>query len=140
MEGAAILGIAIDAVPLHIIELINAYVATPPRDESQKVDNWTDRAVPLGALWGQQMVRAFDWEWAEVVHHDHNDVHLAGVFNRERSLAVYPLHYVFGCLKNEVYPTILLAFNMLTAGKIPELEAGGYVNLMDGVQHVVPPR
>ena len=51
---------------------------------------------------------------------------------------VYPFHYVFGCFENNVYPTILLAFNMLTAGSIPPLEAGGYVNLMDGCPAYCP--
>ena len=137
-EGAELLGISADEAPLKIVESLNAYIAKPPR-KRKKVDNWTDRALPLGALWGQQMVREFGWEWAYAIHHDHDGAKFAGVFNKNRSLAIYPFEFVYGCLENQVYPTILLAFNMLVAGKIPECEAGSYTNQMDGVHHIVPP-
>ncbi len=139
-EGAELLSVPIDTEPLKIIESLNEFVANPPKRRSKKVDNWGDRALPLGALWGAQMQRQFGWEWASVIHHDHNDAKFISVFDQTRSLGIYPFHYIFGCLENNVYPTILLAFNMLVAGKIPDQPAQGFMNLMDGVQHIVPPR
>lgn len=38
-----------------------------------------------------------------------------------------------------VYPTIELAFNMLSAGTIPTFDDRAYENMMDGVHHVIPP-
>ena len=133
------LGVSLEDPPLKIVEAINAYVAKPPKSWFRKADNWTDRALPLGTLWGMQQVRAFGWEWVSVINHEEGDAKAIGVFDARRSLGIYPFEFVFGCLEAKAYPTILLAFNMLAAGKIPELEAGGYMNLMDGVRHVVPP-
>ncbi|MFT3869681.1 MAG: hypothetical protein QM715_14600 [Nibricoccus sp.] len=139
-EGAAMIGVAIDAPPLKIVEAINAFVANPPAKGSDPVDNWTDRAMPLGSLWGTQMVRQFGWEWTTITENEEGGTKGIGVFDKKRSIGLYPFHFVFGCLETNSYPTILLAFNMLLAGKIPEMQAGEYINLMDGVRHVVPPR
>jgi hypothetical protein len=139
-EGAALVGVKPDAEPLKIVEAINAFVAKPPKSWFKKVDNWTDRALPLGSLWGAQMVRQFGWEWASITQHDQGDAKAMCVFDQRRSLAIYPFEFIFGCLESKSYPTILLAFNMLVAGKVPELDAAGYMNLMDGVRHVVPPK
>ena len=140
IEGAALAGVRPDAEPLKMVAAINTFVAKPPKSWFRKVDNWTERALPLGSLWGAQMVRQFGWEWAGITRHDQGDAQAVGVFDGRRTLAIFPFEFVFGCLESGSYPTILLAFNMLLAGKIPELEAGGYMNLMDGVRHVVPPR
>ena len=137
-EMASAVGVAIDDEPLKIVTAVNAYVSKPP-ETTGKVDNWTDRALPLGSLWGEQLVRQFGWEWASVTFHDKGDVKANGVFNKNRSLAIYPWHFVFGCLENKAPVTILLAFNMLAAGKIPDMEPGEYVNVMEGVHHIVPP-
>ena len=49
------LKIEIDASPLKIIEAINASIVKPPEDSLQKIDNWTDRALPLGTLSGREI-------------------------------------------------------------------------------------
>ncbi len=138
-EGAELVRVAVDAPPLEIVTAVNAYVAHPPRRLFQRVDNWTDRALPLGSLWGGQLVRQFGWEWAAGTLHDYDDQKCPGVFDKPRSLAIYPFHYVLLCLENRVTPTILLAFNMLLAGDIPAQEPGGYANVMQHVLHIVPP-
>lgn len=140
-EGAELVGVSVDEEPHRIVEAINSFVAEPPKKRwLQRIDNWNDRALPVGSLWATQMQRQFGWEWVNMIQHDHDDFKALAMFAPERTGGIYPFHYVFGCLENEVYPTILLAFNMLVAGKIPEFERRAYVNLMDGVQHIVPPR
>jgi hypothetical protein len=136
-EGAEMVGVAIDATPLEIITAVNQYVSKPPR--KRRVDNWEERALPLGSLWGCQLVRQFGWEWSSVIFHDQGDSKAIGVFAKDRSLAVYPWPFVFGCLENKAPVTILLSFYMLAAGQVPAQEARAYVNLMEGVQHIVPP-
>ncbi len=139
-EGADLVGVSVDDQPAEIIQAINDFLAKPPKKRwFRKVDNWNDRAMPLGALWGMQMVRHFDWEWVGVIQHDFDDLKAIGVFDKKRSLGVYPFHFVYGCVQNGAYPTILLAFNMLSAGEIPAFDERAYQNLMDGVQHIVPP-
>ncbi len=140
-EGAQLVGVSIDEPPIRIVEAINAFIAAPPKKSwFKRIDNWNDRAMPLGSLWAAQMQRQFGWQWVSVIQHDHDDFHALAMFDEQRSIGIYPFHYVFGCLENQIYPTILLAFNMLLAGEIPRFERGAYVNLMDGVQHIVPPR
>ncbi len=138
-EGAELIGVTVDDPPLAIVTAINTFVSRPRKKPSRRVDNWIDRAIPLGSLWGQQMVRQFGWEWSGVVFHDHGDTRTIGVFAKDRSLAIYPWHFVFGCLENDATVTILLSFNMLAAGKVPARKRGEYVNIMDHVHHIVPP-
>ena len=140
-EGAELAGVSSDDDPLKIVEAIQTFVADPPKRRwFKRVDNWTDRALPLGCLWGTQLERQFGWEWLQMIQHDHDDLKVMAVFDPRRTMGGYPFHYLFGCLENGVYPTVLLAFNLLIASEIPDFEPGEYVNVMDGVQHIVPPR
>lgn len=145
-EGADLLGISADDEPSKVIEAVNRFLE-PPKKKSwfskakvnPETDNWTDRALPIGSLWGQMMVRYLGWHWASLIQHDRDDFKAIAVVNEDRSLVIFPFHYCFGCLENSVHPTILLAFNMLEAGKIPAQPEGAFVNLMDGVHHIMPP-
>lgn len=140
MEGAELIDIPFESSPEVILEKITQFVADCHDSSDPDVDLWTDRALPIGCLWAVQMIRVFGWHWARVIQHDHDDLNVIGIFSPDRSLAIYPFHYVFGCLQNGVYPTIKLAFSMLTAGQIPTQPKDSYTNLMDGVQHIIPPR
>jgi hypothetical protein len=139
-EGAALAGVSADAEPPVIVAALNKYVFENFKKRKPRgVDFWDDRALPLGACWGTQLVRQFGWQWAFIVHHDFGDTKAIGVVDKKRSMAIYPFHYVFGCFENKVTPTILLAFNMLLARKLPRFKAKSYTNVMDGVRHIVPP-
>jgi len=72
-EGATLVGVSVDDPPLKIVTAINAFVSNPSKPFFGRVDNWTDRALPIGSLWGAQLVREFGWEWSAVTFHDHND-------------------------------------------------------------------
>jgi hypothetical protein len=139
-EGAELAGIRLDAPPLEIVAAINAFVRREQEQPTEGVDYWEDRALPLGCLWGLQLVSHFGWEWANVTLHDHGDAQAMGVFSQDRSLAIYPFYFLFGCLENGAPVTVLLTFNMLESGKIPPQAAKSYVNVMDGARHIVPPR
>jgi hypothetical protein len=143
VEGADLVGVAVDDPPAEIVAAINAYLSRPREGReksSDPPDNWTDVALPVGSLWGQQMVRKFGWEWAGAVFPDREDFRAIGVFNGDRSLAIYPWHFVLGCVENDATVTILLAFNMLLAGTIPPQGQGERWNVMEHVHHIVPPR
>jgi hypothetical protein len=139
IEGAKIVGVSWDAEPLRIVEAINEFIVASRKRDDSTVDNWGNRALPLGCLWGMQLVRQFGWEWASVTRHDRQKTKAIGVFDKRRSLAVYPFEFIFRTLETRSYPTVLLAFNMLMEGGVPELPEGGYESLMDGVHHIVPP-
>lgn len=143
-EDAELVGVSVDDRSSTIINAINRFLEPSSGGARRQsgvecnVDNWTDRALPVGSLWGQTMVRCFGWHWASLIQHDHDDFRAVAIVNEDRSLAVFPFYYCFGCLENDVYPKILLAFNMLEAGKIPQQPKYGFMNLMDGVQHIMP--
>ena len=91
--------------------------------------------VGFGVVFGDQLVRRFGWEWVGLSAEGRNRY---AVVNPDRSLAVYPMDFIKACLENpEMDCTVMLAFNMLAAGKLPSLPAGGYHNLMDGVRIIV---
>jgi len=130
VEGAEIVGVDPSEGAKTKIEAINSFL-TPKksgwfgRNTDTIIDNWTERSLPIGCLWGEIMVQHFGWSWANLIQHDHDDFKAISVVNDDRSLAIFPWHYCFGCLENDVHPTVLLAFNMLEAGKIPQQEPRG---------------
>jgi hypothetical protein len=97
-----------------------------------------DVALALGAVWGDQLVRQFGWEWT-CLQADGQDLY--AVVSPDRSLAVYPTYFIKACLDEpNADCTAMLAFNMLEAGNVGGLPAGGYENLMAGVRRIIPKR
>lgn len=138
-EGAELLGIRVDDEPPNIVKAINDFLMKERRTPTAGVDKWEGLALPLGSLWGEQLRRQFGWEWSGVIFHEHGNSEAVGIFAPDRSLVVYPFHFILGCLEHDAMPTVLLAFNMMKAGSVPRLPARGFENLMDGVHHIVPP-
>jgi len=125
--------------PSEIVSKIDQHVFVLQKGNGPIVSEDDDPALLLGSLWAQQMVRQFGWQWAGVTFHDHEDSKAVGVFSPDRSLAIYPFHFIWGCLENEAPVTIELSFNILKdASRVPSLPAKGYENVMDNVHHIVP--
>lgn len=100
-----------------------------------------DAPLIIGSLWGEAIVSRFKWQWAMVNFHDHNNAVAPAVLSPDRSLAIYPLHFLLGCFNDpHVDVTILLSYNMLKAGSLDgmKLKPGSYYNLMDSVHRIVP--
>ncbi len=138
-EGAALIHVDLENMSTdEIVARIDAYVFERQHDKQTSIED--DSAdIALGSLWGEQLVREFSWQWSSIIFQDHGDANAIGVFSPDRSLAIYPFHFVYGCIENNAPVTILLAFNMLKDGnRIPQLPAGGFENVMDNVRHVVP--
>ena len=140
-QGTKLLGLSLDDEPLTIVAAVDEFVyAWQCGDKPPKRTLDPENApFTLGAVWGEQLVRAFGWEWRMVTFHEHGDTTAPGVLSPDRSLAVYPIHFVMGCLQDStVDTTILLAFNMLAAKTISDTTPGSYFNLMDGVHRIIP--
>ena len=74
-----------------------------------------------------------------VTFHEYGNTSAPGVLSQNRAMAVYPIHFLLGCLKDpNVDATIMLSYNMLKEGKVADQPAGGYMNLMDGVHRIIP--
>lgn len=126
--------------PVEIVHAVDDYVFQwqQGRLAKGKQMDLEDAPFGLGTLWGQQLVRAFEWHWGTITFHAHQDSHALCVISKDASLIVAPIHYVMGCLKNRgVDVCIELAFNMLKAGKVRGPKPGDYMNLMEGVRHIV---
>ena len=103
--------------------------------------SWEVDDIPyyLGSLWGEQLVRQFGWEWKLITSHEHGDSKAPGVVSPDRSLAIYPIHFIIGCLNDpSVDATILLSFNMLQESQTNDSKQGAYDNLMAQVFRIVP--
>ena len=122
-----------------VVQHVDEFVHQWQQGNRPEVDLDDDLSLVFGSLWGEQLVREFGWQWAGVTFHDYDDSKAVGVFSPDRSLAIYPFHFVYGCMENDAPVTIMLAFNMLKDGSwIPEPPANGYENVMDHFQHIVP--
>lgn len=140
-DGAALVGVSTSDDPDSIVAAVDEFVFAwqggkrPPK----KVIDPEDAPYALGPLWGQQLVRKFGWDWKFVTFHEHGDSSAPGVLSPDRSLAIYPIHFVLGCLQDStVDAAIELSYNMLKAGETCEAEPGEYFNYMDGVHRIVP--
>lgn len=140
-QALKILGLKANAPAKKIIEAIDEFVyrwQKGKRPSKAKLDP-EDAPYAMGSLWGQQIVRRFGWEWAMVTFHQHGDSVAPGVLTPDRSLAIYPIHFLFGAMEDsEVDATIALAFNLLEAGEVGTVNPGEYANLMEGVHRIVP--
>ncbi len=141
-EGRELLGLAGKAAePKTVVEAIDAFVYAwqkGKRPPKKKLDP-EDAPFVFGSLWGEQLAKRFGWQWAMVTFHDHGDSVAPAVLTPDRSLAVYPIHFLMGCFQDAgVDATVALSYNMLEAGSIGKLKPKGYVNLMEGVHRVVP--
>lgn len=98
-----------------------------------------DLPYTLGSLWGEQMVRQFGWEWKKITFHEHGDTWAPGVVSPDRSMAIYPIHFIIGCMNDSsVDATILLSFNMLKEHEPGNSKRGAYDNVMEQVFRIVP--
>lgn len=138
-DAAGLLGLSTTTAAEEIVRSIDEFIFAWQKGERPPVDPHQELSFTLGSLWGSQLVRELGWQWGAVTFNDTADANAVGVFSPDRSLAIYPFHFVFGCMEDECPVTILLAFNLLVDGsKIPALPKNGYENVMDNVHHVVP--
>ena len=126
------LGLADDAGPAEVVTAVDAAVWAWQRG-SDRIDR---RDVPylLGSLWGEAVVAAFGWAWAEVVFRRHEDTPAIAVVSPDRSLALFPIHHLLGLAGGPAADcAVRAAFEALAAGRVDGFPPGGYVDVMDHV-------
>ena len=128
-----------DLTPEALVAGVDELVYRAQKNKCKDIDDTWDFSVALGSLWGECLVKQLGWAWAEVTFHGEDDQTAIGVVSPDRSLAIYPFYFVYGCLENNAPVTILLSFNLLVDGsRVPNLPANGYENVMENVHHIVP--
>jgi hypothetical protein len=143
-KGLDLLGASRGAAPRQLVEAIDSYV-----DEWQnkrrglltmlraRVDA-VEPARALGVVWGDQIVRHFEWNWICEIRDSEERFAVA---SPNRSLVIHAPQFIHECLHNpQVDCTVMLAFNMQEAGNFTGCERGAYVDVMSGVHRIVPKR
>ena len=93
----------------------------------------------IGAAWGEQLVRAFGWQWQYVIRESEFE---RAVVSPDKAFVVFPGNYL-GRMLEPPYEdvTLMLMFNMIQAKKLPEVSAGALEDISDGrLRHIVPKR
>jgi hypothetical protein len=139
-EAAKMLGLdRSKATPAELVKAVDEFVYNWQKGARPAVDPEDDLSLTLGSLWGEQLVKSLRWEWTGVTFHEHGGTYAVGVVSPDRSLAIYPFHFIYGCMENNATITIMLSYKMLVdATRVPKLPAGGFENVMDNVHHIIP--
>jgi hypothetical protein len=143
--GLESLGVSSRSDPSDVVAAIDRFVeAWPIRDRTQVEADLSDQgamielSLKLGVLWGDQLVRAFSWQWTVVVDGDQERY---GVVSPDRAMALYPGYFVQACLYDATRDfTAMLMFNMLDAGRIDRYQPGDYADLSKTIIRIVPRR
>ncbi len=137
-EARRVLGLGGAATPAEAVAAVDGFVHRWQRGDRPRADGVDPRDVPylLGSLWGEAVVAAFGWAWAEVVFRRHDDTPATAVVSPDRSLAIFPIHHLLGLADDPTADcTVAAAFAEVAAGRPDGLTPGGFANLMD---HVYP--
>ena len=126
--------------PATVVEAVDNFAyrwQKGKRPSTDVVEDTEQARLIFGSLWGEQLVKQFGWEWAQVNFSDESVAF--GVVSPDRSLVIYPLDFMLGCMQDPgVDVTVALSFNMLLAGSVPKMKQWSYANVMDGVHRLVP--
>lgn len=139
-KALAVLGLNAALPAAMLVEAVDDFAHRWQKSDrlpAEVIEDTEHARLYFGSLWGEQLCRQFGWEWRKVVFGDGSEAF--GVVSPDRSLAVYPFHFMLGCMQDAgVDVTVLLSFNMLLAGSIPRMRRRSYTNVMDGVHRIVP--
>ena len=129
------------ASPNALVEAVDTFVYEWQKGNRPPVDPQIDLPLMLGSLWGQQLVRAFGWEWTGVTFPDETKkmAQGIGVVPPDRSMLILPFNFIYQCMDHGMPVTILLSFNMLADGsRIPAFPEGAFYNIMQDIQYIIP--
>ena len=131
------------AMPAERVAAADGFVDRWQHGDPPSADVIDPKDVPflMGSLWGEAVVAALGWSWVQVVFNQHRDTVATAVVSPDRSMAIFPIHFVLACVEDPAVDcTMALVFDLLAAGQVGDLTPGGYANLMDFVHRVVPRR
>ena len=112
--------------PKEVVVRISAAVEALRVDPLEH-DEETRHATMLGAFFGEQVVRAYGWSWAEIGTLEGMNM---AVVSPDRSLYLEPLQFVWSYLADKDRDmTLLLTFNMLSRAH-PSAAQGSYTPIM----------
>ena len=140
-EARRALGLAEGATPGEQLAAADGFVDRWQHGHRPAADVIAAADVPflLGSLWGEAVVAGLGWAWVQVVFNRHVDAVATAVVSPDRSLAIFPIHFLLGCLDDPAVDcTIALSYEVLAAGGLDGFTPGGYANVTDCVHRAVP--
>lgn len=139
-DALAVVGLEATLPPVKLVEAADKFAyrwQKGKRPSADLVEDTEQARLFFGSLWGEQLCRQFGWEWRKIVFGDGSVAF--GVVSPDRSLAIYPLDFMLGCMQHAgVDVTVALSFDMLLAGRVPKMKRRSYTNVMEGVHRIVP--
>ena len=142
--GLELLDASASAVPKLLVQAVDEFVdqwQNKRRGLSGMFRSRTDAVEParaLGVVWGDQIVRQFEWNWICEIREGEERFAVAAP---NRSLVIYAPQFIHDCLHDpRIDCTVMLAFNMQEAGNFTGCQAREYADVMSGVHRIVPKR
>ena len=124
--------------PKDIMAKVNEAIVALVLGNETPVSEDENPDLLLGCLWGVQMIRQFNWYWADVKIDDKYDE--VAIISPNKEMIIFPLAFASACINKQCICTVLLSFNMLLEGnQFNSLKPGSYENIMLGIHHIVPP-
>ncbi len=138
-DAAALLNVDLQSdSPQAIVQKVYEAVVDLVFERTTPVAEDENPHLVLGALWGSQMARQFQWYWADVVIDDEFDE--VAMISPNQEMIIFPFSFTAACIEKQCICTILLAFNMLLENdRIGEIAPGTYENIMLMIHHIIPP-
>lgn len=136
------------STPEEIVRSVDSFVDNWQDEKRQQRKKWFGRkpalpdtidvALGLGAVWGNQIVRKFGWNWT-CLQADGKDLYC--IVSPDGAWVIYPTYFIKACLDNpNVDCTAMLSFNMMAANTLPEMPAKSLENFMAGIHRIIPKR
>ena len=142
-SGLKLLGKIESADPGELVAAVDTYIAKHQKASTgfvkklfSKAPDNIETSLALGIVWGNQLVRAFRWEWVCVLVEGEERY---AVVAPDRSLVVFATYFVKECLDHATADcTVLLSYNMLRENRLSTEPTRGYTSVMQSVRRIVP--
>lgn len=126
-----------DAARIDVIdETVYAWQQSgePPLDDVEP----DELVFALGVLWGNLLVEAHAWRWADLTFHEFNDWEGRAVVSPNGGLSILPFACIHECVAGKDEVKISASLVALGSNVIPEFPPATYENVMHGLQRIVP--
>ncbi|MEV7973267.1 hypothetical protein [Cellulomonas sp. NPDC089187] len=118
-RGASLCGVTVSDDAEEIVRALNGW-ALASRDAGAQID--PDDVVAVGALLGEQFIRAFGWHWGEMAYPD--GMTAFAVLDPDELAACQPINWAYWVLVDGEEVTFALTFSMVAAGEHPRAGDG----------------
>ena len=118
---------AATATPKDVVAALLAHVDKVHAGEIRSPKGKDDHVLMLACAWGEQVCRGLGYQWVHVQWEGGGSI---GIVPDNRAFAIYPMPYIRRIYEDpHADNTILLLYNMLAAGNVPQSKPWTYLTL-----------